>query len=209
MIKVKPGPVVTKGIDISHHNGVVDFAQVKAAGFAFVFAKCSEYVEDSMFEHNRKEAKAQGLLFGAYHFWHPIKSIQKQVDLFLKYANPQPGDLLPVLDWEVTDSVASIADRQAGLLWLDAVRSAIGGKNPIIYGAPYFLQALGLDQKTFAKYPLWIAHYGVSAPLVPPPWVNWSFWQNSENGSVPGISGGGVDVDLFNGSPEDLKQVCI
>jgi lysozyme len=209
MIKVKAGPAIVKGIDISHHNGQVFFNRVKAAGFDFVYAKCSEYHADSTYLRNKAAAKAAGLLFGAYHFFHPSYSPADQADLFLKFAQLEPGDLLPALDWESTDGVPSMVDRARGLQWLDLVSKAIGGRKPLIYGSPYFLEALHLDAITFGKYPLWIAQYGVTAPLVPSPWERWACWQNSERGQIPGLVGTGGDVELFNGDLQALRSFCI
>ena len=208
MQRIPPNPVVTKGLDVSHYQGAIDFHAAKAAGFSFCYAKCSEYIEDDTFERHRAGAKEAGLLYGAYHFFHPTKSPSEQARIFLEHAKPQPGELLPTLDWEVTDGIASMVDRARALNWLEIVSAAIGGRKPIIYGAPYFLQALGLDAVTFAKYPLWIAHYGVNAPLVPSPWGTWCLWQNSEHGAAPGVSGG-VDIDLFNGSLDAMRLLTI
>jgi len=61
------------------------------------------------------------------------------------------------------------------------------------------------DTRWFADngYPvLWVAHWGVNAPTVPAQnWGgrSWTFWQYTNCGSVPGISGC-VDLDRFNGT---------
>ena len=207
MIKVAPGPVTVKGLDVSHYDEVIDFAKVKAAGYQFAFSKCTEYNADNTYARNKAYAQASGLLFGAYHFFHPSRDAKAQAELFLKIAKIVKGDLQPVLDWESTDGVPSGADRARGKVWLDIVEKAVGRK-PIIYGGPYFLQALALGP-LFAEYPLWVAHYGTSAPLVPSPWRVWSFWQNSDRGNVPGIPAPDEDLDLFNGPLENLKKFTI
>jgi len=43
--------------------------------------------------------------------------------------------------------------------------------------------------------PLWLAHYTTSCPEVPRPWTRWKYWQYTDNGRVPGITGA-VDLDL-------------
>lgn len=207
MIKVPAGSVTVRGLDVSHYQGNIDFHQVKASGQAFVFAKCTEYNADDKYAQNKAGAKAAGLLFGGYHFFHPSRDAKGQADTFLKIAKLVAGDLLPVLDWESTDGVPSSLDRARGRVWLDAVEKACG-KTPIIYGSPYFLQALALDD-SFKRYPLWVANYGVSAPLVPAPWKTWTFWQNSDKGNIPGVPGSHEDTDLFNGPLENLKKLII
>lgn len=207
MKKVASGATTVKGLDCSHYDQVIDFAKVKSAGFEFAFGKCTEYNADKVYARNKAYAQASGILFGAYHFFHPSRDARAQADLFLKIAKIVKGDLQPVLDWESTDGVPSMSDRTRAKVWLDIVEKAVG-KAPIIYGAPFFLQALGLDE-SFKRYPLWVAHYGTKSPLVPSPWDTWSFWQSSDKGSVPGIPAANDDLDVFNGSIENLRKMTV
>jgi lysozyme len=200
------GPTV-KGLDVSHWDDKIDFSKVKASGRHYCFSKASEYTADKNFKTNRAGAKAAGMLFAGYHFFHPLKNPKTQAEMFLKIAEPSPGELPPILDWEVTDNVPSVGDRTAAMIWLDIVEKAIGRK-PIIYGAPYFLEALQLDVR-FKNYPLWIAHYVNGAPLVPKPWDTWTFHQHTDKGDVPGIPAPNEDLDLFNGSLDDLHKLTI
>ncbi|WP_371374214.1 GH25 family lysozyme [Sporomusa aerivorans] len=59
-----------KGIDVSKHNGMVDWQTVAAAGIEFVIIRCSYGLQsrDEMFSRNAAEAKAAGLKVGAYHY---------------------------------------------------------------------------------------------------------------------------------------------
>ncbi|MDF2568683.1 MAG: lyc 2 [Sporomusa sp.] len=59
-----------KGIDVSHHNGAVDWQAVAAAGIEFAMIRCSYGLrsKDNMFTQNGAEAKAAGLKVGAYHY---------------------------------------------------------------------------------------------------------------------------------------------
>lgn len=207
MIKVPPGPDIVRGLDTSHYDESINFKKVKASGREFVFQKCTEYNADNTYARNKKAAQKAKLLFGAYHFFHPSRDAKTQAELFLKTAMLMPGDLRPVLDWESTDNLPSLSDRTRGKVWLDIVEMACG-KPPIIYGSPYFLQDLFLDE-SFSHYPLWIAHYGTSAPLVPGPWKNWNFWQHTDKGSVSGIPAPDEDLDMFNGTLESLKKMVI
>lgn len=207
MKKVRAGVITVPGLDVSHYDENINFSLVKASGREFVFAKCTEYSPDSLYSKNKINAEAAGLLFGAYHFFHPSKDPNNQAQNFLLHAKLQKGNLPAVLDWESSDNIPSQLDRQRGKIWLDVVEKATG-KPPIIYGGPYFLNALSLDT-SFKKYPLWVAHYGVSSPLVPNPWLNWTFWQNSSTGSVPGIPAKDEDLDIFNGSLSSLKLLTL
>ncbi|CAK0739612.1 lysozyme [Azospirillaceae bacterium] len=77
-------------------------------------------------------------------------------------------------------------------------------KSPSFTGAQ-LLKGLHLDE-SFTRYPLWLAHYGVLTTLTPAPWKQWTMWQFTDSGSVPGLaSGHHVDSNYFNGSIEQLK----
>jgi lysozyme len=112
------------------------------------------------------------------------------------------SDLPPILDLEVDGGLSGADQAIAALTWLKAVEAATG-KIPIIYASPDFINAMG-NPAAFAAYPLWIANYGVSQPQIIPPWKNWVFWQDSENGVMAGVPGN-VDTDWFNGSSAELQ----
>lgn len=207
MRKVPARGQVVKGIDVSHWDAVINFEDVKLSGREFVIAKCTEYNADKNYSRNRAGALKAGLLFGAYHFFHPGKNPAMQAYNFLNLARLEKGNLIPVLDWESTDGLPSAEDRVKAQVWLDIVEKAIG-KKPMIYTAPFFARALGLEP-FFGDYPLWIAHYGTNAPLIPPPWTNWAFWQHTSKGDVPGIPSPDEDLDLFNGTYLELLNFLI
>lgn len=194
---------VVRGIDIYHGDMIRDINQVKV-GAVYAFLKAYEYTADSLFAPRWKAMQVAGIIRGAYDFFHPSRDPVAQANAFIKIVGPLgAGDLPCALDWESTDGVPSAKDRDNGLAWLTTVEKATK-KIPIIYGGPYFLQALALDSR-FSRFPLWVAHYGVRCPLVPKPWQTWTFWQGSDNNSVPGMIGH-CDTDVFNGTPADLKK---
>lgn len=194
---------VTRGIDIYHGDLIKDIDQVKASSIQYVFMKAFEYSLDPSFKSRWASMKTHGIIRGAYDFFHPSKDALTQANSFLGIVGPlDDGDLPCALDWESTDGTPSATDRAKGLVWLEQVEK-VTKKTPIIYTGPYFAQALALDSK-FSRFPLWAAQYGVKCPVVPAPWTNWTFWQTSESGSVPGISGL-CDTDVFNGTLDDLK----
>lgn len=202
-----PGAVVP-GIDIYHGDMISDITKVAGAvKYAFLKATEGENYVDTRFKARWAQVKTAGLIRGAYHFFHPAKSPVTQAHAFLDAVGPiGPGDLPLVLDWESTDGLPSTSDRLSAMRFLSIVETATK-KIPIIYSSPYFLQALSLDA-AFHRYPLWIAHYGVKCPLVPPPWKTWTFWQSSETSAVPGIQGH-CDFDVFNGSLDELKALTL
>lgn len=207
MERISAAGVTTKGLDVSHYDGLIDFSAVRGAGFVFCQAKCTEgtaYV-DGRYKANKSNAKAAGLFFGAYHFFRPASDPNKQAEHFLKNADLKPGDMQPMFDWEIIQDPRH--DWEKAELFLKRVEREIG-KKMIIYGGPYFLDQMKLPA-WFADHPLWVAHYGTKAPLVPAPWKTWSFWQYSDKGSVPGIPAPDEDMDLFNGPKENVLKFTI
>src|SRR5262245_1183631 len=174
------------GIDVSHHQATVDWARVAGAGKTFAFIKATEgaFTSDALFETNRAGAKANRIIAGAYHFFHPGRAVADQVKLFLgKVKSIEPGELPPVLDLEVPDEWTPVpqADRMKLVTaWVDQVETALGVK-PIIYAGPSFVKTVLAGNGALAKYRLWLAQYSMQ-PTVPVPWVDWVFWQFSEKG---------------------------
>jgi lysozyme len=87
-------------IDLSHHNGNVDLSKAQQSGIAGVIHKATQgllYL-DPMYQVNRQQAKANALLWGAYHFGTGDDGT-KQADFFLEKTQPEQDTLL-VLDFE-------------------------------------------------------------------------------------------------------------
>ncbi len=194
-----------EGIDVSHWNGKVDWVQVQQSGRRFAIMKATEnttYFDDT-FVNNWTMSQAAGLVRGAYHFFHADTNPVAQADYFLQHVPLSPSDLPPVLDLETTQLQSGAKVAANALAWLERVEAQTG-RRPILYTYPAFWPSIG-NPSGFAKYPLWIANYGVKCPKVPGQWTGWPFWQYSSKGAVPGISGN-VDLNVFNGTYEDLLE---
>jgi GH25 family lysozyme M1 (1,4-beta-N-acetylmuramidase) len=200
---VCPSGPTLEGVDVSDFNGVVDWPQVAGTGRKFAYAKALEGVSirDAQFVANYAGIESAGMKAGAYHLYRPVADATAQAQLFLERLQEVgygAGDLIPVIDVELTDG-QPLADVVAGLEKMVSVVQAGIGTAPMIYASPSFWAAIGAPP-AFGANPLWIANYGVACPDVPnPSWTNWSFWQHSESGSVAGISGP-ADLDRFNGT---------
>jgi hypothetical protein len=87
--------------------------------------------------------------------------------------------------------------------WVDRVKAATGVA-PIVYTGKYFWRDQVGGPASFANSALWIAQYTMLCPDLPSPWNTWAFWQHSNTGKVPGISGD-IDLDRFNGTIDELR----
>lgn len=200
----KNGQDAVQGIDVSHFQGEIDWRTVAGDGIRFCFIKATEGVSDidPMFHRNWPEAKAAGLVRGAYHFFHPNLDARRQAEHFLAVATLDADSLPPALDIEVTDG----ADRQrlqtAIRTWIDTVEKSTGRK-PVIYTDPSFWRD-NVDTD-LSEYPLWLACYA-NEPALPPGWRTWTFWQHSDQGKVSGINGP-VDLDSCALTLEQLRRL--
>ena len=197
------------GIDVSHHQGIINWKAVKATEkqeypISFVFMKATEGgdYKDRRFAENFRQAREVGLIRGAYHFYNPNSEPIRQADFYISQVKLEKGDLAPVLDIE--RKPRDKAKLQADLVkFLNRLEQHYGVK-PIIYTS-YKYRVRYLDAPEFAKYPLWIAHYYVDSLSYEGPW---QFWQHTDYGTVPGIDES-VDLNVFNGSLTDIQRYTL
>ena len=93
---------VCDGIDVSHHQGLIDWEAVSATKVQFVFLKATEGSThvDRRFARNLRGARRVGIPVGAYHFLNAKSTIASQFANFYEHASPSELDLLPVVDVE-------------------------------------------------------------------------------------------------------------
>lgn len=196
-----PGPNTVPGIDVSYWQGTVNWSQVAGAGYKFAIARISHGTQtiDHTFPTNWAGIKNAGMIRGAYQYFAPTQSVDAQAQIVINAVGQlQDGDLPAVLDLETGNPTVAQIQR-----WMDLVTAGTG-KVPIIYTGSYFWQD-HVGSSAFASYPLWTAHYTTECPLIPDNWAGWRFWQYTDSGSVPGISGN-VDLDRFNGTLAELQE---
>lgn len=196
-------------VDISHHNGNVNFAKAKDAGIIGVIQKATQGQSnvDPTYKTNKIKALNAGLLWGAYHFATGSDGL-KQADNFLSVVGNDPKTLL-VLDFEpnLTGPSMSLEEARA---FVTSVKERTG-RFPGFYSGHFIKQLLGTSSDpVLAKCWFWLAQYGKTA-VVPPNWPTWTLWQYTdgvigpEPHTVSGI--GRCDRDLFNGSETQLRKL--
>lgn len=200
------------GIDISYAQGAIDWAAVAAQGeVSFVYAKATEGLTlvDDQFARNWSVTKVRSIPRGAYHFFHFDLDPVVQAQHFLAVAQPAKGDLLPMVDVEV--SSGGDIETKVGRLsqFVTTVERAIGGKRMLIYSSYGFWNSSMGGSAAFSGHPFWIAEYNNDPqPTLPGGWNTWAIWQYSDAGSIAGINGS-VDLDRLNGDAAALKALYI
>ncbi len=203
------------GVDVSHYQGTINWSAVKNSGKTFAFAKATEGTTytDPTFKTNLAGMKSVGLYRGAYHFGHPGSSATTQADFFCNTVAAANGGnfhgvLQLVLDLEVTDNQPPSVVWSWTQSFIARVKYRTGRPGIIYTGYYFWVNDVGNPTNNL-NCPLWLAAY-VSNPnsYVPRAWSTWTFWQYTDTGSVPGISGN-VDLDELNGTTATLNALTI
>ena len=214
---VAPAPVVGEGrmtffgIDIASYQAGLDMSRVKAEGFSYVIAKATEGsgYTNPFYREQRDGARANGLLFGAYHYVKAGDSARSQVD---RFESVEPDRGVPVmLDHELTSG-------DAGVLW--AVRNefvARGYRVNLIYLPNWYWSGHIGSPDLSGLPPLMASNYvngsGFASDLYPgDDNYRWNGYGNntvailqfSESGRVAGYT---LDVNAFKGTVEDLAAL--
>ena len=193
------------GIDVSYHQGDIDWEQVKASGIEFVmmrvgyrgYGESGKLVEDTNFQANIRGASDAGLKIGVYFFSQALNlaEVEEEVDFLLERIEGWEIAMPVVYDWEYVSDEARTANMDARTLtdcsrhFCELVEEA--GYQPMIYfNRNQAAHLLHLEELT--DYPFWLAAYTDRMGFA----YKVDMWQYTDNGRVPGIEGP-VDVDVL------------
>lgn len=187
------------GIDISKHNGTVDWNAVKNAGVEFVILRCGYrgsasgvLVEDEKFRTNIKGATAAGLKVGIYFFSQAVNEMEavEEASLTLSLIKGHKISYPVYIDVEAANGRAdglSAAERTKVVkAFCETVRDS--GYTAGVYSNKNWF-AEKMDTGAFGNYRIWLAQYTESSTYT----GRYEMWQYSSRGTIPGIKG---DVDL-------------
>ena len=196
-----------RGLDVSVHQGTIDWPQVATGPWSFVYIKASEGGDfrDPAFKSNWEASRKTGLLRGAYHFFTFCRPGKDQAANFIGLVPREPDSLPPVADLEFGGN-CSKRPTAAELMpevqvFLDTLERHYGQK-PVLYVTDTFAKTY-LARGQLSTYALWVRDI-VREPrdFVGRPWL---LWQYSNRERVPGIRGL-VDVNAFAGSPAAFRS---
>lgn len=202
---VKDGEVISyKGIDVSKHQGEIDWEKVAQDGVKFAFIRVGNrgygtgaIVEDAYFEANIKGAISNGIQVGVYFFSQAIteEEAREEAAFVLEKIAPYKIECPIVIDVErVDDSEArmnliSMEERTANtIVFLETVKAA--GYDVMVYHNME-MGMLMLDLEQLEEYEKWFAYY--NKEIYYP--YQFDVWQYSDKGKVDGISGN-VDLNI-------------
>jgi lysozyme len=186
-------------IDISHHQGSnIDFEAVRNAGVLGMIHKCSEGVSyaDPMRASNCSAALRAGLAISTYHWLSPDCDPAAQMEFYLGLLSPQNGERV-CIDYE--EEGCQLSDLKAAINAILAYNDTL--RVTLYSGHLLKEQVSGIDDELVSSSDLWLAQYTSGTPS----WEgypNWTLWQYSETGVIPGIDDTYVDLNNFNGDED-------
>ena len=155
---------MSKGIDVSKHQGKIDWKRVKASGvdFAVLRAGYGKYdnQKDEFFEENYKNAKQEGIKVGAYHYSYAksVEDAKKEAEIFLKWIDGKQ------LEYPVAFDVEEKNQSERGKQFVSDIIRAFcetverAGYYVCIYANKYWLENY-IDDDCKKKYDTWLAQW--------------------------------------------------
>jgi len=192
------------GVDVSEHQSVIDWEQVKDAGFQFAMVRAGYrgYTEgklfaDSSFEYHLQGAREAGLDVGVYFFSQAVTPAEaaEEAAFVLKALDGRSLDLPVVFDWEYVsaDVRTGIVDGKTltdcAIAFCEAVE-AEGYDAMVYFNQDQAENVYRLEELT--DYDFWLAMYSDEMNFP----YRIEMWQYTEEGNVPGIEGN-TDINLY------------
>lgn len=196
-----------KGIDVSVHQGTIDWRVVRLDGVEFAVVKATqgrgespatEHLQvftDSRFGYNIEHAHAAGIKCGVYHYFtaRTAEEVDREVEYFLSVIRPYRGmiDLWAAVDVESEPHLVGLTPSALTALvkrFMRKVKAA--GFRPMLYTNLNYLW-YRYTKNAFSAEDIWLAQWGASSPA-----VDCKIFQYTKKGRVAGIM---TDVDLNYG----------
>ena len=215
---VPAGYTVEMGVDVSEHQGEIDWRAVKKANIDFAilragyrgYGEAGRLVEDACFRDNLSGALSAGIPVGIYFFSQAVtpEEAEEEADFLLEMLKdvPQKDIALPVFfDWEdISHDTARTDGLDGETITACAIafceRVAAAGYTPGLYAYRY-LAYFNYDLPRLSDYALWVGALGAESDF----YYAHEFWQNAVAEGISGISGA-VDRNFrFVKQPEPVE----
>ena len=188
-----------KGLDVSEFQGIIDWAQVKSAGYQFAMLRAGYgyRTPDQQFQRNAAECNRVGIPAGAYWFCYALspEDARKEADGCLEVIAPYRMEY-PIC-YDIEHASLTYAE-QNGVTFTPSLATQIvkafcdrieeRGYFAMYYSNQNFLETY-LSPDLNRRYALWFARYGSRYDG-----IDYGIWQYTSTGSIPGITGN-VDLD--------------
>lgn len=211
------GDFTVSGIDVSHNQGTINWTAVSGTK-QFAFAKATEGLSfvDPMYQTNRTNARAAGVLFGGYAFARPDEGDPAgQADKLVATSQYEhDGQTLPpMVDLEDEQGLGFCygLSPTAMVGWIRTFTNEIRtrtGQPTVIYTRTSWWDPCTASSTAFSDNLLFVSQFtSGSLGALPAGWSTFTFWQWSDAGSSPGVAST-VDLDVYNGSIDALHVLA-
>lgn len=206
---------IQQGIDVSYHNGTLDWSTIKAAGVDFAILRAAyrgygtegTLVRDAKFAEYMQGAMSQGIPVGAYIYSQAITTAEavQEANYILNIVRGYSLDLPIVFDYEFAGVKTGRLDSawssgklnkskmtDIALAFCDTIKNA--GYDAMVYANKTFLSK-NLDHEVIenAGYDVWLAHYTTNTNYT----GDYKIWQYTSSGKIPGIEGKRFDCNFM------------
>ncbi|MER6911656.1 lysozyme [Streptomyces sp. NPDC000594] len=206
--------VQTEGVDVSSHQGNVDWPALWDSGVKWAYVKATEgtYYRNPYYSQQYSGSYTTGMIRGAYHFATPdTTSGSVQADYFVDHGGgwSRDGRTLPGaldIEWNPYGDTCYGRTPTQMVSWirefLDRYRTRTG-RDAVIYTATsWWTQCTGGYAGFGAANPLWLPRYNTSPGPLPAGWSVHTMWQYTSSGPLVG------DHNRFNGALERVTALA-
>lgn len=196
-----------QGLDISHHQGKINWEQLSKQNYKFIYIKATEGgdFKDPKFKNNWLNSHKNFFLTGAYHFFTLCKPGLEQAINYIATVPSSSPMLPPAIDLEFGGNCSNRPSKKELLMEIKSFANEIKKayqQEPILYVTSDFYKAY-LEGANL-PYKLWVRNI-YKKPSIPSK-DSWLFWQYANRGHVEGIKTF-VDINVFNGELIDLQYL--
>ena len=200
MLKAAASSSSLRGIDVSKHNGSIDWAKVKASGIKYAIIRCGYgdnivSQDDTRWAYNVAECERLGIPYGVYIYSYAtsLSHAQSEADHCIRLLKGHHPSYPVFLDLEDScmNNLSNANLASFTQTWATKIMSA--GYTPGVYSSKSWWTSR-LTSSVFNNYCKWVAQWNTSCTYS----GTYHAWQYSSTGSVSGISGN-VDMDYWYG----------
>jgi len=186
-----------RGIDVSHHQGEIDWSMVSNDNVSFAYIKATEADDfiDNQFAKNLANAQSAGLKVGAYHFYSLGYPGEIQAQNFISQVPTSTINLPPVIDLEYVGNSKIRPTKeqfQKELKIFIKLTEDYFMQEPVLYTTYEFSEDYLVPE--FSNYKIWIRD--IFGKPNESKIKNIVFWQYHSRGRVKGIDGP-VDLNFY------------
>lgn len=202
---------IVKGIDLSHHNPILNWDLMREENISFVYLKATEGTihQDRNYIYNYDLARKANIKVGTYHFYSFGISGKEQFIHFRNIAKVGTGDLLPAIDVEHSSANPFSKDEKYISLVINELKVLENefynyyGIRPVIYTNRDCYKLYIKDN--FPDNIIWMCDLQAepSEKL-----KNWRIWQFTHTGNLPGFEGN-FDLNYYRYSFSEFKELLV